>query len=622
MSSTTKRWKTSSLYLFPLFITPLFFSTAILDVFNTPKALLFVALTVAVATHFFLGNKQTQRATEKKAKKPLASILIGISLGISLTSFFSDTTLARALWGYPGRANGLLFYFALFLIIWIGANLVFEFDFPRRLNLALHSAFLFNVVYGLIQNLGKDPISWVNPYDPIIGTFGNPNFAAAFLGLAGFFYFYLGFSSKGGFRIAMFAVALLATFLSLATNSVQGPAVLVIGLFLLLLHWVRHHISKLGFIVFSVSSSLVGVFTFLSLLGFGPLGEKLFQYTLDLRLNYWLIGVKTALHWPITGVGTDSYVEGFKLLRGQEFVNTYSTTLTSDAAHSAPINFLANFGFINFFLLLVLILWITLNSMKNIYSIKEIENPRVLLSVLWICLLVQSLFSIEQIGLSVFQWMIGAILLNHSLADLFSNYGVKRSSGESSNSKKPELSKSFSVLEFRSEIALVVFLIAALLLSPVVREELNLKRSLSLNSSNANSAGVLTDIGAKLTYISRDEVRRGMVYVEALFNAGRLSDAQEFLRNLVKKDPQAIDAWESLARLERYYGKFEKEVEIRKKIESLDPFDIQNLLDLSIALKESGNASESVIVAKRLLSVAPSSVEAESATAIIENKGN
>ena len=39
-------------------------------------------------------------------------------------------------------------------------------------------------LYGVLQALGGDPFDWINPYSPVFGFFGNPNFQASFMGMA------------------------------------------------------------------------------------------------------------------------------------------------------------------------------------------------------------------------------------------------------------------------------------------------------------------------------------------------------------------------------------------------------------------------------------------------------
>ena len=40
-------------------------------------------------------------------------------------------------------------------------------------------------LYGLLQNSGKDFVDWNNPYNSVILTVGNPNYAAALLAIFG-----------------------------------------------------------------------------------------------------------------------------------------------------------------------------------------------------------------------------------------------------------------------------------------------------------------------------------------------------------------------------------------------------------------------------------------------------
>ena len=39
------------------------------------------------------------------------------------------------------------------------------------------------IIYGFLQSNGKDFVKWDNPYNSIISTVGNPNFAAAVMAI-------------------------------------------------------------------------------------------------------------------------------------------------------------------------------------------------------------------------------------------------------------------------------------------------------------------------------------------------------------------------------------------------------------------------------------------------------
>lgn len=614
MTTTSRKLSTSSFYLFALATVPAFFLIATSDVFNTPKAVLLVALVVGTLVHFKVSGISRE---SNRFEKQISILLLLLTVGLLVASLASDTTIARVIWGYPGRANGLLYFLAIFVALYLGMKLILESNFRNQLNKALNASFLIILGYSLIQFLDLDPIPWSNSFQ-VIGTFGNPNFAAAFLGVVTFFYLYHFFNSESKLRLVSLALAALAGFLAVQTGSVQGPAIIIVTSFILLSRYLKLRLSLKAFVGFVVSSTLVAGFTFASLLGYGVLGESLYQYTLRLRMDYWWIGIKTGLNWPITGVGTDSYVEGFKLLRGQAFVDKWGASLTSDSAHNAPLNFLANFGFLNFILLLILILAISTRALKVIFGNSEgVSDFALVVSIMWLGMLVQSLFSIEQIGLGVFQWLLGGILLNRAIFEP-SRAGRKEPKGNNKEVLQRER-RSFAY-EFRGEISIFAIVVSGALLFPVLREDMVARDLLSTNISQSTPKELLDEKIGSLSYISRQEVRRGVVYSNALLQANRIDEAEKFLIEIVEKDSQAIEALLSLARIQRFYNRIEKEIEYREQIAGLDPWDYPNKFSLVEAYLAVQNVNEARELANQLSEIAPNTLEAESATALVNEK--
>ena len=610
MANSSRKLSTSSIYLITLSVVPVFFLTHTIDVFNISKALLFIALVVGTLVHFKILNS---RRTFSNFEKKVSLILLFLIGGILTTSLLSDTTLARMLWGYPGRANGLLYYGAVFVSLYIGMRLTLEESFPKRLKRACNFSFIVVTAYSLIQYLGLDPIAWSNSTQ-IIGTFGNSNFISAYLGVITSFYLFQFLETRNSTRYIFLILSLIAGFLTVETDSIQGIALIAIATTILILRYTKQHVSIKIFLLSLISTIIFGSFFFISFLGFGPLGESLYQYTLRLRMDYWAIGIKTGLNWPLTGVGTDSYIEGFKLLRDRDFVEKWGHTLTSDSAHSVPLNFLANFGFINFALYLTLLIVISTLAIKVLFGSRQVRSFAPLVALMWSGMVIQSLFSIEQIGLSSFQWLLGGILLNEQI---FEPIAVNRKIKEESVSKSLATPKRKWFYEFRGEIALASVVLSTFLLSPIIREDINLKK-LSLISNNQSSLIEFLDSNANsFSYITRDEVRKGVRLSNALLDAGRVSDAETFLLKMVEKDPQAFDALETLARIQNYYSRPQQEVFYRKRVERVDPWNYANRLALVSAYISLGRVSEAESSAELLLKLAPNSTEAESATALI-----
>jgi hypothetical protein len=621
MQNQTKKLSTSSFYLLPLLVVPVAFTTVGMDVFNTPKAVIYFCLIIGALVHLLLSTNVTKSTSSSFLERNLSAILVLFSIGITAASLLSDTTLARMLWGYPGRANGLIYYFAVLVTVFVGIKMTIESNFPKRLFRVLNLAFLSNIVYGLIQFSGNDPISWNYLSNPIVGTFGNPNFAAVFLGIGAFFYLVSSVSTKGILRFFQVTLGLMAASLSVATQSIQGPAVMLFALTIYIAAFIRHRISATFFYLICLSLVMGASLLFLTFLGFGPLGEQFYQYTLRLRVDYWLIGIKTALNWPLTGVGTDSYVEGFKLFRTKEFIETYGTSLTADAAHSVPLNFLANFGFINFALYLSLILVISSRAFWVLSKKEFLNSESSILSVIWLSMVFQSLFSLEQIGISAFQWLVGALLLNECLIK-----STLRTLQKQATKSNRLVDNSGTILgfrnEFKSELSFMTILFCLILLSPVLRQEVLLRQfsALSIQKSTFSDQFIFEKLG-KLSYISKDETRRSGVIVTLLINTGRYVEASKLLKEVLAKDPQAFAALEDLIGISEFEGDLKSAVKFRSQLKLLVPLDTRNLLGLAKTYATLGQKNFALANARLVVSQSADSSEIESATAIIKEFG-
>jgi hypothetical protein len=178
----TGMFETENYFLWILVIVPLFFLPTSIDVFNFPKQWILVSLSLGALIHnqLFRISKVTPNPASSKL---LFWALASLSLLVMASGLLTETTIIRALFGYPGRANGVLTFFAIFAIIWVGSTMAVTPAFQRKLHIRV--VFLFAVVgiYSLIQFLNLDPVEWNNSYNRIIGTFGNPNFIGAFMGI-------------------------------------------------------------------------------------------------------------------------------------------------------------------------------------------------------------------------------------------------------------------------------------------------------------------------------------------------------------------------------------------------------------------------------------------------------
>ena len=595
MANSVKRIETLDLTLVIAFIVPLFFFIPAADVFNFPKLWVFLILVIGLSAHFLLGGNQ-EFLKRAKANKSLGFFLFAFAIVLSWASFSSESTLTRTLFGYPGRSNGLLFYIGVLLLLWVSSSSMISRNFPKQLKNTFIALFLIFALYSSIQLLGFDPVEWSNPYNPVIGTLGNPNFSGAFLGVAAAAVLHVAIVSHKAERIRylVFGLSLLA--LAISTGSLQAIGIFAIGILIIFfrLIYVRYSL-KLLFLTVS-SSTTIGALIFAGFLGLGPLGERLLQYTLQVRLEYWRVGLEIVREYPLTGIGPDSYVEGFRMFRSEAFVEKYSDQVTSDSAHNVLINFMANFGIPAFAMLFLLVILVSKRALQVIFSKGKFNREIEMLSLVWLLLLIQSLFSLEQIGLSVLQWVCGGLLLNQSVTGS-GNSDIKGNG----QSKVPE-AKSF-LLGLRSEITVLAMLTAALLTRGFIEQEMEIKKVAESVVDARISEPEIQERISKFNNFTLEETKR-LVYLSLfLLNAERYDNSELLWESLLKADPDDHYAREQLARIAAFRGDRGKEIEFRREIEQIDPLNYTNLLSLAEVLNMSGNIVEAKSYAQRVIEI-------------------
>ena len=614
MTKADSKITTFGLYLLILSVSPVIFMTNILDAFNTPKVWLFASLVAALTVHFVIEPKDGLLI---KRKVQLTLLLLALLAGMFTTSFLSETTASRIFWGYPGRANGMIYYtsvlLALYTVIWTSPK-----NQNRKKSLfAIQVPLLFNALYCTLQFFNLDPIAWSNPYNRIIGVFGNPNFSAAALGVYAILLLALSMDQGNSFRVIFFANALWTSFLSWRTESIQGPLLIGFGICLIALMNIKQRFSSRSFLFSIALFSSLCVAAVISFFGFGPFGEKLQQYTLILRFEYWKIAIRSALENPIFGLGPDSYFEGFLQYRTPEFIAKYSVGLRADAAHSAPLNYLASFGFINFTLYLLLLVVITVISMRILFKFKHREDLKVY-ALAWNLFTLQSFFSLEQVGLGILQWLIGGVLLR-SYVSQESDDELETTSKKSNKAVVGSTKKVFGFREFRGEISLVIFILSLFALSTPIRDELILKRVASLSGEYSENSKIVVGEMNRISEISKVEYKRAMYLADFFLRANDVGNAEKIINHVIQADPQAYDALEQLARIKHFRKQYFEEIDLRQRVFKINPNDFRNTLQIAEAylnLGEKNNARKWASITKEISGITP---ESDSATSLMDS---
>ena len=330
----------------------------------------------------------------------------------------SDAPLTQNLYGVYGRNTAFVTYLLLILVALAAAILRASSSFTILI-WGLLSAGFVNVAYSMWVIIFGDFVPWSNPYGNILGTFGNPNFIGAFLGLFAASLVAYSFN-KGvsvGLRIASAALFIVTVYEIIDSSAIQGRVVVVAGLAIVGFYLVRskftNNLAQIGYLV---TVTIGGVFALLGALQIGPLTKYIYKTSVSLRGEYWQAGWNMGSNKPFTGVGFDTYGDWFRSARDIQALVMPGPNTVTNAAHNVPLDVFAFGGwplFISYIGLLVLsvvaIIKVTLRS-------RTYDGVFVTLTTAWVCYQLQSIISINQIGLAIWGWLFGGALIGYEIS--------------------------------------------------------------------------------------------------------------------------------------------------------------------------------------------------------------
>jgi O-antigen ligase len=226
-----------------LIATTLFFHSTLTDPFNSPK--MWIVLLLAAWMSGYMISFRSLIFLNRPIKI-YSLLLLTFALSIVVATIFTDFKYV-GIFGETQRRNGLATYLAL-AIIGLTASIFIRMFNVRRLYFATFVIGSIFAVYAFMQTTGRDFVSWNNPYNSIIGTVGNPNFAAAVMSVMGVIVFSLIFVKGINllFRISAAAFSIVLMLLIIQSDSRQGILSFLIGagLFIIVLLFSKNKIRK------------------------------------------------------------------------------------------------------------------------------------------------------------------------------------------------------------------------------------------------------------------------------------------------------------------------------------------------------------------------------------------
>jgi O-antigen ligase len=493
-----------------------------------------------------------------------------LMLGVFLTSAFfasinSSSPFTQNIYGAYGRNTGFLTYFLLSLISLGALNLRTTRNFGKII-LGLQIAGIVNTVYCLWVLLFGDFLSWNNPYGEILGLFGNPNFIGAFLGI-----FITTLAVKIAdpettwkVRLTSIIIAAVAFYEVVMSHAVQGIVVTSGGIAIVGFFFIRAKFrSPLVQYPYLLAVGSLGYLALMGALQKGPF-DFVYKTSVSLRGAYWNAGISMGRDNPLTGIGMDSYGDWYRRARSENAATVLPGPKTiTNAAHNVVIDFFAFGGWPLLLAYVGLILLAAVSIVKVMVRSREYEPTFVAMTAAWTCYQVQSIISINQIGLAIWGWLLTAALISYEFA-------TRNTSSVQSEGHQPGKGKNIkgkpSTGIFSPQLLAGLGIVVGLIISSPPMSADSKWRS-ALNSNNA------TQILAALepSYLNPSNSQRYAQAVQLFANSNLMDQAREVALDAIEFNPEYFDAWKIFYALPNTSE--EEKAEALKNMKRLDPLN-------------------------------------------------
>lgn len=453
-------------------------------------------------------------------------------------SFNSDAPLAQNIYGAYGRNTGLVAY-SLLSMVAIGALLLRSESSFNRIIWGLQFAGLVNVIYCAWVIVFGDFLSWNNPYGNILGLFGNPNFISAFLGI--FITTLMAFSAAKNtswkYRAIAIPLGAIAFYEVVDSHSIQGIVVTAGGIAIVGFFAIRTYLKNVLFTYgYLLGVGIVGVFAILGTLQKGPL-SFVYKTSVSLRGEYWRAGLTMGMDHPLTGVGMDSYGDWYRRTRSESAATVLpGPKVTTNASHNVVIDFFAYGGWPLLLAYLAMLSLAAIAIVRVLLRTKSYNPTFVAMVAAWTCYQVQSLISINQIGLVIWGWLLTGALIAYEFATRPSASDEKAPAPGRVRSKQ---STSSGVISPQL-VAGIGVLVGLLIAVPPFSGDTKWRTAISSNDANKVLASLESG------YLSPSDSARYVQAVQLFASSNLLDQAHDIALKAIEFNPDYFDAWAQL----------------------------------------------------------------------------
>jgi hypothetical protein len=277
--------------------------------------------------------------------------------------------------------------------------------------------------------------------------------------------------------------------------------------------------------------AIVGAFALAGALQKGPLASLIYKTSVSLRGQYWAAGLTMGSDNPLTGVGMDGYGNYYRMARSEYAATTLPGPKTvTNAAHNVVIDVFAYGGYplvLSYIAILGIGVWAILRvTLRN----RAYDGTFVALATTWLAYQLQSIISINQMGLAVWGWVLVGALVAYEYST--------RPKPESAEKAKPVKQK--EMIFSPQLVGGIGVVVGALIAVPPMSADMKWKSALKAQNVQQVEAALTPSYLAP-----RDSAR--MAQAVLLLENSKLPDlAYKYAKEAVAFSPNYFDAWRVL----------------------------------------------------------------------------
>jgi O-antigen ligase len=503
----------------------------LLDPMGIPKLTVLAFLAPVALSLMLPALKSLMRSSYKMLAKLTALFIFQVIL----VMLFSGANITAQFLGTYQRQTGGLTYISLALLM-LSASLVSDSDFLKRFIRITLVVGVILVVYGNLQYLGLEPFPYTNAYtvNAPIGTFGNPNFQSAFMGMIAVVSFTMALNQelKSSIKVGLALAGVASLIVVYETLSKQGFLNFTAGLGAVVILWLFMTKRKTLGLAASGLGALGAIFTFLGLINTGPLANILYKGSLEARGYYWRAGLKILTEHPFFGVGMDEFGNWYARVRPSDYA-AKGFFSWSNSAHNVFLDIGSSGGFILLAIYLAIFVLVVVSIIRVVKRSTGFDVYFVALVGAWVAYQAQAFISVNQIGLAIWAWVLSGLIIGYEI-----NTRVKEID-QSVPVKAKHLSKKVKSQTQPLSSGVVISLFFGVLVGAIVAGPIYFSNSRFYAAIKANDfAGV-----ESTAYLKPQDERRLFMLAGIYRNAKMDDKAVEVLREATGTYPDSYDMW-------------------------------------------------------------------------------